>query len=110
MKKRLLLLLLALPLVAHSQGRNFETGNGLKADCTKGTAVGTSYCMGYIVGVADSNSYLICAPGGSRGVTVGQFVDIAMKYLNDNPAELHKDADVLVLNALQQAFPCPKKK
>ncbi len=66
--------------------------------------------MGYTIGVADSNSFLICAPGGPGGVTQGQFTDIVKKYLNDNPAQLHRDADVLVLDALTQAFPCPKKK
>jgi len=60
--------------------------------------------------VADANSFAICSPGGPRGVTKGQYQSIVKKYLNDNPAELHKDADVLVLSALQQAFPCPKKK
>ncbi len=111
MKKLFLLLLLALPLLANSQSGNFQNGNKLKTLCEqKDSLFDKSYCMGYIIGVADSISVFICAPGGSGGVTQGQFTDIVKKYLNDNPAQLHKDADVLVLNALQQAFPCPKKK
>ena len=86
----------------------FETGNKLKADCDKSDgSFSASYCFGYIIGAADANASSICTP--SR-VTKGQVFDIVKKYLNDNPAQLHKDADVLVLNALQQAFPCPKQK
>jgi hypothetical protein len=111
MKKLSLLLLLALPLVANSQGGNFQSGNKLKTHCAqKDSIFDSAFCMGYIIGVADNNSFLICAPGGSGGVTQGQFTDIVKKYLNDNPAQLHRDADVLVLDALKQAFPCPKKK
>ena len=107
--KLFLLLLLALPLAANSQGGNFQNGNKLKTHCAK-EGFSDGFCMGYIIGVADNNSFLICAPGGSGGVTQGQFTDIVKKYLNDNPALLHRDDDVLVLDALKQAFPCPKKK
>ena len=110
MKKLFLLLLLILPLAANSQGGNFRSGNKLKTECFSDSPVERGLCMGYVIGVADNNSFLICAPSGSGGVTVGQFRDIVKKYFDDNPAQLHKDADVLVLSALQQAFPCPKKK
>jgi hypothetical protein len=110
MKKLFLLLILALPLAANSQGGNFQNGNKLKTHCAKEGGFSDGFCMGYIIGVADNRSFYICAPGGSGGVTQGQFTDIVKKYLNDNPAQLHKDADVLVLDALTQAFPCPKQK
>ena len=111
MKKLFLLLLLVLPLAANSQGGTFLNGNKLKTDCAqKDGFFDNGFCMGYIIGVADNRSFYICSPGGSGGVTAAQYTDIVKKYLNDNPAQLHRDADVLVLDALTQAFPCPKKK
>ena len=111
MKKLFLLLLLVLPLAANSQGGTFLNGNKLKTHCVqKDGFFDNGFCMGYIIGVADNRSFYICSPGGSGGVTGAQYTDIVKKYLNDNPAQLHRDADVLVLDALTQAFPCPKKK
>jgi hypothetical protein len=84
----------------------FQTGNKLKQKCDGG--VGDElFCVGYVTGIADAHAMSICTP---KEVTQGQNMNIVKKYLNDNPAQLHRDADVLVLTALQQAFPCPKKK
>lgn len=86
----------------------FDSGNKLKENCE--SAQGTyrnALCMGYIIGVADANATSICSP---LGVTKGQYESIVKKYLNDNPALLHKDADILVMGALSLAFPCPRKK
>ena len=93
--------------MTHAQ-LQFLTGNMLKQDCNSDVNFNRDFCFGYVIGVADSNALLICAPRNA-GVTQGQFRDIAKKYLNDNPALLHRDADGLVLDALKKAFPCPKK-
>jgi hypothetical protein len=87
----------------------FRSGNSLKSSCQDDDVVGRMFCMGYVIGVADSRAYEYCAPSGQSGVTQGQLRDIAVKYLNNNPEMLHRDADVLVMNALQNAFPCHKK-
>ena len=93
-------------VASYAQGQ-FESGNKLKKECDAADSIfSRGYCAGYVIGVADSRAMAICAPSG---VTIGQSVSIVRKYLNDNPALLHIDADVLVLNSLQQAFPCPKK-
>jgi hypothetical protein len=111
MRKCLAVCLFLIPVSIFARGGQFNTGNNLKSDCFRENGTFNSgFCMGYIIGVADNNSYKICAPGGQGGVTQGQFRDIVKKYLNDNPAQLHRDADILVLNALQQAFPCPENK
>ncbi|MGI8425948.1 MAG: Rap1a/Tai family immunity protein [Actinomycetota bacterium] len=35
-----------------------------------------------------------------------QMVEIVSKYINNNPDKWHLKAIALVMNALQQAFPC----
>jgi hypothetical protein len=55
---------------------------------------------------------LACLPAGpgaqGSSVTTGQLKDIAVKYLQANPAERHVSAFNLVSFALREAFPCPK--
>lgn len=97
-----------LPAIALAQ-TNFVNGNRLNERCYGQDPVLVGFCVGYIVGVADTNSKYICAPGGQHGVSVGQFESIVKKYLVENPAQLHKAADVIVLKALTEAFPCKKK-
>lgn len=43
-----------------------------------------------------------CSPNNS---TAGQIERFVKKYLKDNPAKLHKEAAILVINAITQAFP-----
>jgi hypothetical protein len=88
----------------------FNRGNDLKQVCEqKDNLFSAGFCLGYVIGVSDSLDYQVCAPGGPGGVTQGQFRDIVVKYLSDNPSQLHLHADILVLTALRQAFPCQKK-
>ena len=105
--KKLLLLFFCLISTSAVAQLQFNKGNALKEYCQSTNVYEMGFCIGYVVGVADNNAMSICMP---PGVSQGQIRDIVKKYLNDNPAQLHRDADVLVLNALQQAFPCPKKK
>lgn len=46
---------------------------------------------------------IFCPP---RSVTNGQMIKVAMKYLDDNPAQLHLRMRVLFRRALISAFPC----
>ena len=39
-------------------------------------------------------------------VTKGQMLLVIKKYFEDHPAELHKQADLLIHNAFLKAFPC----
>lgn len=105
MKKRIFILLLLSCGLANAQ---FMSGNQLKDHCNKAdNLVSAGLCMGYVEGVADANSFLFCTP---PGVTVGQIRDVVKKYLNDNPAQLHKPGDDLATEALRSAFPCAKRK
>jgi hypothetical protein len=48
--------------------------------------------------------FLPCLP--IEGVTAGQAIRIVTKYLNAHPERLHRDAHILVVEALREAFPC----
>lgn len=64
--------------------------------------------MGYIAGVADSQSGVtICIPPNM--VTLGQMSDMVKQTLERLPSERHLSADIFVQAALEQRFPCKKK-
>lgn len=65
--------------------------------------------QGYIMGVADVLDHLsvTCIP---NGVTVGQIVAIAAKYINDSPERWSEPAENLVAASLKKSFPCEKSK
>jgi hypothetical protein len=68
-------------------------------------------CLGFIVGISDASQCGDPTWGFAAklptGVTSGQAVKIATKYLNEHLEELHLAAASLVAKALQDAFPCP---
>ena len=60
-------------------------------------------CMGFIKGIVGSSLFESCP---SSGVTVGQAVDVFLRYANTHPQDLNLPADLLVRRALSQAWPC----
>jgi hypothetical protein len=72
----------------------------------------SAYCIGYVSGVLDGLTLLnwkggetpVCLPAG--GVGNEQAVRVVVKYLRENPAELHVSARVSVLVAIGEAFKC----
>jgi hypothetical protein len=97
------------------------TGNDLLAKCraheklvaagdetTDGQmGVDAQYCRSYVRGYEDgllAHSELVtCLPDG---VTYIQVVAVVPKYLEENPAQLHRPRGDLVEEALQEAWPC----
>jgi hypothetical protein len=77
-------------------------------------AFGDGYCLGFVYGMVQSISLqskvshpttpLICLPFG--GIKVNEGMRVIVKYLQENPANLHLDADVVGFMALKHAFPC----
>lgn len=75
---------------------------------------GTGFCIGMVAGVR--NMMLLthallkppayCFP--ERGFTNGQAARIVVKWLEDNPNSLHKDAAFVTMLAFMDAFPCLK--
>jgi len=62
--------------------------------------------FGYVIGVFDMGDGLYYeAPGG---VTRGQILDIAKKYLADHPESRHEGASILLLKAFKEVFPIKK--
>jgi len=83
-------------------------GNTLLSKCSEEPGVDRGFCLGYVIGVTDANFSIgktsrVCFPDN---VTQGQLEKIVVKHLEDNPGTLHYDASVLVVTALELAFPC----
>ena len=91
---------------------SFHSGSGLLERCESKDPSLLGMCLGFTVGVADSfDCQRILLSGyrwqSPRDVTAGQVQKVVVKYLNENPEELHLAAGSLVAAALSKAFPCP---
>lgn len=58
--------------------------------------------IGFVKGVYESNTNIICA----EGIKLKQMNAGVAKYLNEHPEEWNQPAYVLVIKALNKAFPC----
>ena len=61
--------------------------------------------LAYITGVYDAMSFAFSTPDG---MTVGQISVIVSKYLKSHPERWPESADLLVVEALREAFPLKK--
>jgi len=85
-------------------------------EALEGDEISAGTCSGYLQGVLDSNGMwqqiteskgAYCLPESEEYFDVfTQAVKVVVKYLEDNPAELHKNAAFPILMALSDAFPC----
>ncbi len=66
---------------------------------------GDGMCIGYVTGVMSVMEYInvLCLPVNA---THSQATLVVQKYLSDHPEKLHLNAEGLVIDALQEAFPC----
>jgi hypothetical protein len=85
------------------------------------------FCIGYISGVIEGMKWGVAAPllmsgqtaqeadktGGMflgfcspEGGTLGQYKDVVVLYLRNNPAERHNTARTQVQSALSEVYPC----
>jgi hypothetical protein len=108
--KKVIAVLLMVPSVAMAE---FFTGNDLYARMISNEPMDRVLALGYVMGVSDTHQDTAhCAPDS---VTNGQTRDVVKLYLQKNPAVRDFTADILVMVALVEAFPCkqqdkPKKK
>jgi hypothetical protein len=96
-------LLVATPALAR-----LKTGNELLYDCTFGSAINQAMCLGFIDGIAQNphkDFGVFCIP---QDVPLAQLWVIVVDHLKRNVTDRPIPATVLVLAALQEAFPCPK--
>jgi hypothetical protein len=109
------LLLAAVPSPAWAA----TSGNDLYEKCNPvsrndSSLIAIGYCLGFIEATVSVGEVLLVAADARIKVcrppsaNVGQAAELVVKYLKDNPAERPRPAAVLVVKALQQAWPCPK--
>lgn len=124
----------ALSLAASLPARaDTVSGNDLFSGCTANNDPSQlNFCAGYIIGAVEGMKVglawpmmlagdhkpieeinkavetllQICAP---PEVEYGQYVGVVVKYLGDHPENRHNSARMLIINALQRAFPCVEK-
>lgn len=103
-----LLLASLVPTGVAAENESFS-GASLKVICKSFQHIPAStsdgMCIGFVVGVLSVMNYInaLCLPAKS---THAQATLVVQKYLSDNPEKLHLDAEQLVIDALQDAFPC----
>ena len=73
-----------------------------------------SFCTGYLQGLQQMQHIVVgmrniqplyCEP--TRSGNYDQLERVVIKWLKNNPEQLHRDARLLVTRALMEAFPCP---
>jgi hypothetical protein len=95
-----------------ASGVYFYSGNELvelmgEYDRAEANASGVSYFKvgnygGYILGIYDGTRYTYSMP---ESATKGQVLAVVTKYLKNHPEKWTEPAAVLVIEALQEAFP-----
>lgn len=86
----------------------FLSGNQLKQELDQHSASGRLYVAGVVDTFAAAEKIgknKMCFPDSG---TLSQAEAVILKYLNDNPQDLHWPASYLAIYALSQAFPCKK--
>lgn len=92
-------------VLSGSASADYFTGNDLNQHLlNSGSTLGIAMFRGYVAGVQDTfNGVSFCVPSD---VPLSQAAAVVRKYLSDNPKSWNKPADVLVFEALKQAYPC----
>ena len=101
-------LLAGLMFVCANASAQFQSGNDLHKDIHDSSPQSNMYALGYIVGVTDAFiGTAICIP---PGVSQGQLMDVVKNFLNRAPQARNLPANVLVMVAVEEHWPCPKGK
>ena len=94
----------------------FQNGNQLLEFCEdNGETASTNFCLGYISGTADHlrlTRVAVHSTGGTclpKTSTPRQLTDVFVKYAKNHPEERHKPAQMLVIGAWREAFPCESR-
>ena len=70
--------------------------------------MGDGIFIGYVLGVFDSHDSELCLPEGA--ISGKAVCTIAGNYLKAHPESWGQPANAIVLKALKEAYPCPKKR
>lgn len=102
--KKLLAVALLIPTMANAE---FLSGNKLLEHMTDKDVHWRMFALGYVAGVSDAHQGIISCPPPTA--TNGQVSDVIKSYLESNPAQRHRTADVLISEALKRVWPCAPK-
>lgn len=96
--------LISLLLVCSTAQAQYQSGNELYSDLIGRTDAEQMFALGYVVGVVDA--YIqkeVCVP---QNVTQGQLSEVVKQFLASRPQIRHQPADILVVIAVKQHWPC----
>ena len=96
--------LISLLLVCTTAQAQYQSGNELYSDLIGRTDAEQMFALGYVVGVVDA--YIqkeVCVP---QSVTQGQLAEVVKQFLGSRPQIRHQPADILVVLAVRQHWPC----
>lgn len=112
-------LLFGVVVLAFSASASAITGNELKSICTKSAL--DNECAIFVHGITEGMDFVFWLLAASRSkagenvtrpfcvpdtVTAAQLASIVKKQMDARPEVLHHPAQLVVLNALEDAFPC----
>jgi hypothetical protein len=106
------LALLCTPASAETKMSAMRTGNEVLGTCEGDDIDARLQCSTWASGVVRAfqavakvtGRKLICFPSSG---TMGQYRDVIVKHIRDNPRFRDVDSGLLALGALSEAFPCP---
>ena len=103
------------------QDLNFSNGNDFLRVCeTNGDHTFDGFCRGYVGGVIDGFDCAAIVGQAARHetmtgafcipaeVTLGQKYRVATKFMRDHPEKTHEPTNLLIVQAITEAFPCAK--
>jgi hypothetical protein len=102
----ILIILLAIPVKAPLARGNYFNGNDMYAFATSDDPVKEALFIGYVSGVLDANTEVLCVPAE---VSLQQAANITRKYLEQHPDIRHFAGRGFVLLSITEAFPCGNK-
>lgn len=87
----------------------YYEGNDLYKHCSANPgASGYGYCIAYVAGVSDTMELWRIKEGDTEcvrhSVKLGQLADVVRRYLATHPADRDKNAEMLVISAIRDAF------
>ena len=96
----------------------WKKGNLLVDECVSESDFNEIMCYGYIIGIADVVSVMaqmaeskrvwrpdVCFPD-IPSISDAQLKRVVVKYLKKHPEKAHNKAVILVIGAIEEAFPC----
>lgn len=106
MKAKIIMILITM-LIPMCSYADYFTGNDVMDSWNNKYHESNSMIRGYFAGVQDSyNGVYFCV---ESEVKMSQAAEIVIKYMKDNPEKWHKAGKILVIEALDKAFPCKQE-